>query len=57
MAEKGYMFLLGLFFKNWGLKRLLLENGLEIGSKIGIRIRMYRGRGPAAPEDPHYFVR
>jgi hypothetical protein len=22
MAEKGYMFLLGLFFKNWGLKRL-----------------------------------
>jgi hypothetical protein len=51
------MFLLGLFFKNWGLKRLLLENGLEIGSKIGIRIRMYRGRDPAAPEDPHYFVR
>ena len=57
MAEKGYMFLLGLFFKNWGLKRLFLENGLEIGSKIGIIIRMYRGRGPAAPEDPHYFVR
>jgi hypothetical protein len=30
MAEKGYMFLLGLFFKNWGLKRLLLENGLYV---------------------------
>jgi hypothetical protein len=43
MAEKGYMFLLGLFFKNWGLKRLLLDNSLEIVSKIGIIIRMYSG--------------
>jgi hypothetical protein len=57
MAEKGYMFLLGLFFKNWGLKRLQLDNSLEIGSKIGIRIRMYRGRGPAAPEDPPPFCK
>ena len=57
MAEKGYMFLLELFFKNWGLKRLWLDNSLEIGSKIGTRIRMYRGRDPAAPEDPPPFCK
>jgi hypothetical protein len=57
MAEKGYMFLLGLFLKIWGLKRLKLDNSLEIGSKIGTRIRMYRGRDPAAPEDPPPFCK
>ena len=57
MAEKEYMFLLGLFFKNWGLKRLKLDNSLEIGYTIGMGIHMYRGRGPAAPEDPPPFCK
>ena len=57
MAEKGYMFLLGLFLKIWGLKRLKLDNSLEIGSKIGIRIRMYRVGIQRPRKTPHHFVR
>jgi hypothetical protein len=34
MAEKGYMFLLGLFFKNWGLCQNITMYKMYIGSNI-----------------------
>jgi hypothetical protein len=29
MAEKGYMFLLGLFLKNWGLKQSTIDESIS----------------------------
>jgi hypothetical protein len=40
LSEKGYRFLLGLFFKKLGLKEDLVRQQSEMGSKIGIRISL-----------------
>jgi hypothetical protein len=47
MAEKGYMFLLGLFFKKLGLKETLVRQVLRLGLNLATE--------PGRP--PHHFVR